>query len=240
MRSLKPVILSFALLFVFAQTSMAAETGSIPQAGVVAETIVVNNYVYLRLEETDLWVAAPQFEVVVGDSIKYDRPMEMQDFYSKTLDRTFKSIFFVQSVERVGRDIDKMHNAPGDDARAQHSEISKPMSVQAPLPGEIQPLADGITIEGIHAGIDQLNGQLISLRALVIKVSENVMGKNWITLQDGTGTQAANQLLATSSESVTAGDLVIVKGIIRKDIDIGSGYKYGTLLEDTTFSTDHE
>jgi len=34
------------------------------------------------------------------------------------------------------------------------------------------------------------------------------MGKNWITLQDGTGTAPNNRLIATSLELVGVGDLV--------------------------------
>jgi hypothetical protein len=66
------------------------------------------------------------------------------------------------------------------------------------------------------------------------------MGKNWITMQDGTGTEPDNRLVATSSELVSPGDLVIASGILRKDIDIGAGYKYKILLEEATFSQSSE
>ena len=79
-----------------------------------------------------------------------------------------------------------------------------------------------------------------SLNARVIKVSQNIMGKNWITLEDGTGTEPDNKLLATSQELVSPGDIVIAKGIVRTDIDIGSGYKYKVLLEEATFSARKE
>ena len=61
----------------------------------------------------------------------------------------------------------------------------------------------------------QLKDQSVSLRARVIKVSENILGSNWITLQDGTGTEVDSKLLATSTELVSPGDLVIASGIIR-------------------------
>ena len=71
-----------------------------------------------------------------------------------------------------------------------------------------------------------------------MKISQNIQGKNWITLQDGTGTKPDNKLLATSSEIVSPGDLVVVSGILKTDIDIGSGYKYKILLENAAFSTE--
>ena len=109
-------------------------------------------------------------------------------------------------------------------------------SVQAPAPGEIPPLSDGKTIVALFAESAQLNKQAVSLRAKVMKVSQNIMGKNWITLQDGTGTEPDNKLVTTSSELVSPGDLIIARGILRKDVDIGAGYKYKVLLEEATFS----
>jgi hypothetical protein len=171
-----------------------------------------------------------------GDQIEYRGGMEMKDFYSKALDRTFESIFFVQNVSLAGQDIENMHREARDNYQAKHSMNSKPVSVQAPAPGEIAQLADGKTIADIFAESAQLSDQTVSLRAKVIKVSQNIMGKNWITLQDGTGTEPDNKLVTTSSELVSPGDLVIASGILKKDIDIGAGYKYKILLEDTTFS----
>ena len=220
------------------ETNTGSETKS--KTGIVAEKIDVDKYVYLRLKEQNMWIAAPPFAVSEGDEIEYRGGMEMRDFYSTSLDRTFKSIFFMQNVVRIGQDVDTMHSSATQDTGSEHAMISKPVTVQAPVPGEIPALTDGKTIEGIFAAMDELNGKAVRLRARVIKVSENVLGKNWVTLQDGTGTKPANQLLATSTELVTAGDLVIASGIFRKDIDIGSGYKYAVLLEEVTFSQDIE
>ena len=94
----------------------------------------------------------------------------------------------------------------------------------------------GKTIADIFSDSAQLKEQTVSLRARVIKVSKNILGKNWITLQDGTGTEPDNKLRATSLELLEPGDIVIAKGIIRTDIDIGAGYKYKVLLEEATFS----
>jgi hypothetical protein len=237
MKSLLSMILICALLF-YVPTIMAADTG--PETGTVAETINAGGYTYVRLEEPEIWIAAPTMAVSEGDQVKYTGGMEMRDFYSKALDRTFESIFFVQNVSLAGQDIENMHREAREGAGAKHPGIPDPDSVQAPAPGEIPPLADGKTIVGLFAESDQLNEQEVSLRAKVIKVSQNIMGKNWITLQDGTGTEPDNRLLATSAELVSPGDLVIASGILRKDIDIGAGYKYKILLEEATFSPSSE
>ncbi len=171
-----------------------------------------------------------------GDDIEYSGGVEMRDFYSKTLDRTFASVFFIQNVKLANSNVEAMHATSMEGHGTNKIEIPKPASVEALAPGEITPLTDGKTIANIFVELTQLSEQTISLRARVIKVSENVVGKNWITLQDGTGTEPGNKLLATSLELVSPGELVIATGIVRTDIDIGSGYKYKVLLEEVTFS----
>jgi len=237
MKSVLAMILICVLLF-HAPSMMAADTS--PVTGTVAETIDAGGYTYLRLEEPDIWIAAPTMAVSEGDQIEYRGGMEMKDFYSKALDRTFESIFFIQNVSLAGQDIENMHRKAAEEHGTEPPAIPKPASVQTPAPGEIAQLADGKTIADIFAESTQLNDQTVSLRAKVIKVSQNIMGKNWITLRDGTGTEPDNKLIATSSELVSPGDLVIASGTVKTDIDIGAGYKYKVLLEEATFSQNPE
>ena len=118
--------------------------------------------------------------------------------------------------------------------------IKKPVASQAPAPGEIKALADGKTIADIYAESDQLKDKVVSLRAKVTKMNNNVMGKNWITLKDGTGTKPGIKIVATSQEAVKVGDVVIAKGKISTDVDLGRGYFYEVMMEEATFSPGKE
>ena len=69
-----------------------------------------------------------------------------------------------------------------------------------------------------------------------MKVSKNIMGKNWITLEDGTGTAPGNKLIATSTSVAEIGTLVTVTGVIHSNVDLGSGYNYKVLLEEASFT----
>ena len=120
------------------------------------------------------------------------------------------------------------------------ASVAKAEAVAAPVAGEVTPLNEGKTVADIYAESAQLNNQFVSLKARVIKVSKNIVGKNWITLQDGTGTEPDNKILATSQELATPGDTVIAKGIVRTDLDLGSGYKYKVVLEEVSFSASPE
>ncbi len=201
--------------------------------GTVAETMTSGGYVYVRLEEDDSWVASSLTPVSVGDKVRYTGGALMNNFNSSTLNRNFESILFAMKLEVVN---------PVDAAAHSSAAVSGPhASAQtttaiAPEAGEITPPDGGKTVAAIHAGRGQLKDQEVILRARVMKVSPNIMGKNWITLQDGTGTAPGNKLIATSSEVVAIGDLVTVKGVIHTDVDLGSGYVYNVLLEEATFS----
>ena len=49
-------------------------------------------YLHLEVEKEKLWVAIPTADVKPGEKITFLAGMTMQDFYSKTLDKTFPSI----------------------------------------------------------------------------------------------------------------------------------------------------
>ena len=224
MKLLRSMIMVCVFMF-YAPAMMAAETGT------VAESMESGGYVYIRLED-GIWIAANRFAVSKGDEIQYSGAMEMNDFESKSLDRKFESILFVSEASLVGGGAASKPAMPMEG----YAGMDKPATAEAPAAGEIKPLADGKTVAAIFAESEQLTDQVVSLKAKVIKINTSIMGRNWITLQDGTGTAPDNKLLATSQEVVAPGDVVTVKGTVKTDIDLGYGYKYKVLLEEAAFS----
>jgi len=225
------IVVLTCLLALLAPMNLVAETG--PVNGTVAETINAGGYTYIRIKESDVWIATTTMEVSEGDPIEYSGGAEMLDFHSKSLDRTFESIWFVQKAGIPVQDTSQQTAARG------HAPIPegtpRDAAIAAPAPGSIEKLDGGKAIEEIFADRAALNGQTVSLRAKVIKVSENIMGMNWVTLQDGTGTAPNDKLMAISSEMVTVGEVVTAKGMLQNDVDLGYGYKYTALLEEATF-----
>ena len=226
------LIVITCLLSLMAPVSLLAETGA--DKGTVAETMNAGGYTYIKVKESGVWIATSTIEVSEGDQVEYSGGAEMFNFHSKSLDRTFESIWFVQKAGVTGQDASRQAAAQG------HAPIPagtpRDAAITAPAPGSIEKLDGGKSVEEILSDRAALQGQTISLRAKVIKVSENIMGMNWVTLQDGTGTAPDNKLMAISSEMVTVGDVVTAKGMLQKDVDLGQGYHYTALLEDTTFS----
>ena len=82
-----------------------------------------------------------------------------------------------------------------------------------------------------------LDKQKVTVKGKVIKVASGIMNKNWIHLQDGSGSPAAkdNDLTVTTSQDLPAiGKIVTVTGTLAKDKDFGSGYFYQVIVENST------
>ena len=69
-----------------------------------------------------------------------------------------------------------------------------------------------------------------------MKYNPEIMGRNWVHLRDGTGSALdnSNDLLVTTTNEAEIGDVVTAKGIVRTDMDFGSGYAYKVLIEEAT------
>lgn len=234
MKVLKSAVIAGALLcFSSALPAFDHSSGT----GTVAETMDSAGYTYVQLAEDGRWVAGPPTEVSVGDSVMYSSAVEMGEFHSRTLGRTFEQILFAQSLKVLGpTEADAHADSTMNVMIAEELGITKSADAAAPATDEIPTLEGALSVDAIVTGSQALNGQIVTLSAKVMKVSENILGKNWITLEDGTGTAPDNKLIATSAELVETGDVVTVKGTVHTDVDIGAGYKYKVVLEEATFT----
>jgi len=72
----------------------------LPQKGKVLSSIDAAGYTYIEVAQNKktLWLAGTQVAVKKGDVIRFDDGMVMTNFNSKTLNRTFPSVTFVNRV----------------------------------------------------------------------------------------------------------------------------------------------
>ena len=79
-----------------AQPAVNTAPAGIALSGKVAETMNSGGYTYVSLENSGkkTWVAIPATAVKVGQMVTCQPGMEMKNFTSKTLNRTFESIIF--------------------------------------------------------------------------------------------------------------------------------------------------
>lgn len=193
--------------------------------GTVREVIPVESYLYLRLDtgNGEVWTAVNESKLSVGDAVVVYNVMLMEQFASPTLKRTFARIYF-GSLQPV---------VPASDAAIATTTglaagVDARVGVVAPAAG-----SGANTIGTLWRRKDPLVGTTVAVRGVVVKYNADVMGKNWIHLQDGSGDPAAgtHDLAATTLEAASLGDTITLLGTIRTNVDVGAGYKYVLLLE---------
>lgn len=206
------------------------------QVATVTFTKAVGNYLYIKAKVADeeVWIATlpNRVRVDVGDQVQYTGGAVMNDFYSKAMDQTFPAIVFVDNIRNISNPdpiVDKP--LPKDDV---HAKLGQPLTT--PKVGEIQPVEGGETVATLVNQRGAFKDKIVSVRAKIMKVSPNIMGRNWVTLQDGTGSAPNDKLVVSTQERVFPGDVVTVKGRVKTDVDLGGGYKYSILLEEGTFT----
>lgn len=95
LRTIVVVVFTSALLIALQGMHAASHAGS-ELSGKVAETMNSGGYTYVLLEKAGekTWIAAPQMKVTKGQTMSFKPGAEMENFTSKTLNRTFKKIIF--------------------------------------------------------------------------------------------------------------------------------------------------
>ena len=75
-----------------------------PLVGTIAETMNSGGYTYILLQTKSkmFWVAIAESKVAVGEDVVLASGMEMIEFHSKSLDRTFDSIIFSEGLISQG------------------------------------------------------------------------------------------------------------------------------------------
>ena len=95
---------------------------------------------------------------------------------------------------------------------------------------------DARTVAEIVAKGAELKNKPVLVRGTVVKFTPAVMGKNWIHLRDGSGsaTDGTNDVLVTTKDETKIGDVVLARGTVRTDVNLGSGYAYKVLVDEAT------
>ena len=192
----------------------------------VTEVIQANSYTYLKVKENmaERWVAVTKQEINVGDIFYYDGALQMNNFKSKDLDRTFDEIYFVTQISKTPIVREKMGG--GMPAHSGKIETQKLSSIT------LEKSAGEITLANIFEKRDVFAAKEFEIRGIVVKINKQVMGKNWIHIQDGTDFNGQFDLTITSQDLPEMNDEVIFKGKLSINKDFGSGYRYDVILED--------
>lgn len=93
-----------------------------------------------------------------------------------------------------------------------------------------------LTVAEIFAQQGRLAGKHIHVSGKVVKVNNNIMGKNFLHIQDGTGAEGSNDITVTSQQTASVGDMIEVDALVTVNRDFGMGYSYPVILEEARLS----
>ena len=187
----------------------------------VIDKIPAKGYTYLQVSESknDYWIAVPTMEIEIGETVYFSRFMVMEDFSSENIDKSFDEILFVEDA-RKSPTPDEMKNIHAGATSTEKQEI------------KVEPLVDGKTVQQIYSNKSSLNGKVVMVKGQVTKFNKQIMKRNWIHIQDGTGSEDDFDLVVTSDQDVQVGDIIVVEGKVAVDKDFGAVNFFPVMLED--------
>lgn len=204
-----------------------------PIKGEVLETADGGEYIYLKLQTTEgpVWVATTRQPIPTGARVVIHDPMLMTNFQSKALKRTFEQIVFGSAVSIDGVAVPSKAQMTAAHRNAAKQTASVPVARVARAAGP-----EGRTVAEVHAQKTRLAGKTVDVRGTVVKYNAGIMDRNWIHLRDGSGSaaDASDDLVVTTQRVAKVGDVLVVSGVVRTDVDFGAGYSYPVLVEAAT------
>ncbi|HEX8988501.1 MAG TPA: hypothetical protein VF816_11100 [Rhodocyclaceae bacterium] len=227
--------ITLSLLWLASQLAWAADAPA-PDVSTLTGTVLevkdVESYSYLRLKTKDgeTWAAVERAALKPGAKVTIENATMMTNFESKSLKRSFPSIWFGNLAGAGGAaSADAM-------AKAHGGMMSKPAAAVADVNVAKATGPDARTVAEIVSKRAELKDKAVTIRGKVVKYNAGIMGKNWVHLRDGSGKEAdgSNDLLVTTADATQVGAVVVARGTVRTDKDFGAGYAYKVLVEDAS------
>ena len=223
---MKPV--QFLAAAILTTACFAAQASPNAQAttlqGEVLETQNVDTYTYLRLRTTEgeIWAAVPRTAVKKGARVTIGGSMTMENFESKSLNKKFDRIVFGVMADAPAKSAVPHGATPAVNAGASVAKVARATG------------RDAKNIVEVITGKAALKDKAVLVRGQVVKINVGILGKNWLHLQDGSGSTAdgTNDILVTTKDEAAVGDIVTARGTVRTDVNLGSGYVYAVLIDD--------
>jgi len=189
---------------------------------VVQQVIPTSQYSYMEVKEGDAiyWIAAPLTDVKKDQTVYFSNALEMKNFKGEELDKVFDVIYFVDGVS---------NQAVNSNEALDNPIMEKPQIEKSET--KIEPAKGGISVATLFEKKTEFAGKKVRIKGKVVKYNPEIMGMNWVHLQDGSSFGESYDITFTTTEQVTIGDVIVLEGTVALDKDFGAGYKYDVIVE---------
>jgi hypothetical protein len=178
------------------------------------EILNTERYTYMFVEEEgtkDYWIAISNRKVEVGDQFIYRGGLMKKNFFSTEFNREFESILLVGEILPLNTQVS-----------------SDQIDIKAPKKVEI--VEGAIKLKDLITKSAEYSGKKVRVTGKCVKINPLIMGKNWIHIQDESGSKF--DLTITTTQNVQLGQIVSLEGTLGTNRDFGAGYFYKVILED--------
>jgi hypothetical protein len=161
----------------------------------------------------------------------------MVNFHSQELNRDFPTILFISQIsaeqekqamshpEKITQQSTMPQAMMGSEVHTGRKKVPEAENLL------VKPVG-GLTIAKLYADKTKYGGKKVKVKGSVVKVNNQIMGRNWVHLQDGTKHGEEYDLTCTTQEIVSVGDVITFEGVISLDRDFTSGYFYPVIMEE--------
>ena len=161
--------------------------------------------------------------------------MEMQNFESKDLNKTFETVYFVEKISTTEADAKlPLTQNPYPLPVVTNNQTSSPEATKPSIEKKdvkIEASENTISIAELFKNKEQYNNKTVTLQGEVTKYNPAIMNVNWFHMQDGTAFNGEFDLTVTTSATVEIGDVVTLQGKVALNKDFGAGYLYAIIIE---------
>jgi hypothetical protein len=208
------------------------------QKAKVKEVIQTSNYTYLRVERNkqDLWIAIGKMDIKEGATVYFEDGLEMKNFESPELGRTFESVQFVMEISDQPIKHDNSHGdvhggMPGGmDEGMMGDKPEKPVIEKEDV--KVEHPEGSTTIGDLYSRRADFAGKQVTVHGKVVKINVGIMSRNWVHIQDGTADGDNFDLTITTIDEPAVGSIVTYSGKLSVKKDFGYGYFYEIIVED--------
>ncbi len=200
-------------------------TGAKYFVGPLTETFNAGGYTYVKVASAsgDVWAAGPITPLKQGDKVSFSSKMLMKNFHSKALNRDFKEIYFAKSFSVNG-----MRMSMTAKTGAENPHKTKAPQTNIALK-QIKKAEQGQNIAELISSENNFRGKQVKVRGQVSKVTNNIMGVNWVHIRDNS---SQKDLIITTRANTEPGNTILVKGKLALNKDFGNGFVIDRVIPD--------
>ncbi len=206
------------------QSQMNINNESVHKVTVV-DSLSASRYVYLKVKEgaRNYWISTWKMPFKKGDVFFYKGGILKLNFYSKEHNMYFDTLYLISKISKVPvftktNALDKLESKTNISTK--EPEISKEVKKNI------------VKLKDLFANPEKYKGKIIKISGKCTKVNMNIMGKNWIHIQEkGIGDKVFD-LVVMSKDAAQVGENCYFEGKIDTKLDLGAGYFFDVIMQE--------